>query len=217
MVVIRFRRVGLKRQPSYRIVVTDKRKARDGKELEVIGHHNPRTRPSTDIIDEERALYWLSVGAQPSDAVRRVMERTGTMERFERLRKGEELDTLVEEAQKAAEQAPEIDPRTAYLAPGPGEGKGPRAQERKAMQAEATATVEETVADVAEEAEAVADEADEAAEAVAEDVEDAVDEVEEVAEEAAEVAEDAAEAAEEVAEETVDEVEEVATADEEEK
>ena len=224
MVVIRFRRVGLKRQPSYRIVVTDKRKARDGKELEVIGHHNPRTRPSTDVIDEGRALYWLSVGAQPSDAVRRVMERTGTMERFQRLRKGEELDALVEEAQKAAEQAPEVDPRTAFLAPGPGEGKGPRAQERAAIQADATGTVEETVADVAEEAEAVADEAVEAAKAVAEDVDDVVEEVaedveaavEKVAEDAEEVAEDAAEAAASAAEGAGDDAEEDATGDDEE-
>jgi small subunit ribosomal protein S16 len=228
MVVIRFRRVGLKRQPSYRIVVTDKRKARDGKELEVIGHHNPRTRPSTDIIDEERALYWLSVGAQPSDAVRRVMERTGTMERFQRLRGGEEIEALVQEAQKAAEEAPEIDPRTAYLAPAPGEGKGPRAQERAGVQIEATETVEEVVDDVAEAADEAVDEVAEAAEDVTEDAEavaeevvedaaEAVEDVEETVDSAAdevdevvdEVANDAAEAAEDVADAAEDAVEAV--------
>ena len=64
----------LKRQPSYRIVVTDQRKARNGGYLENIGQYNPRTRPATEIIDEDRALYWLSVGAQPSDAVRRLLD-----------------------------------------------------------------------------------------------------------------------------------------------
>lgn len=136
MVRIRFQRVGLKRQPSYRIVVTDQRKARNGKEIEIIGHHNPRTRPSTDVIDEARALYWLSVGAQPSDAVRILMERTGTMARFQRLRNGEEIEALVEEAQKAVEEAGPVDPRTAYPSPASGEGKGPRAQERAAASAE---------------------------------------------------------------------------------
>jgi len=74
MVRIRLRRQGLKRQPSYRVVVTDQRKARNGKYLENIGHYNPRTRPATETIEEDRALYWLSVGAQPSDAVRRLLE-----------------------------------------------------------------------------------------------------------------------------------------------
>lgn len=123
MVRIRLRRMGLKRQPSYRIVVTDQRKARNGSYLEVIGHHNPRTRPETDIVDEARALYWLSVGAQPSDAVKSIMRRTGTLERYERLRKGEGMDTLVAEAEAASAEADAVDPRTNYPAPGPGEGK----------------------------------------------------------------------------------------------
>ena len=92
MVRIRLRRQGLKRQPSYRVVVTDQRKARNGSYLENIGHYNPRTRPATEIIAEDRALYWLSVGAQPSDAVRRLLEHTGTWERFQRLRAGESLE-----------------------------------------------------------------------------------------------------------------------------
>ncbi|MEL6525641.1 MAG: 30S ribosomal protein S16, partial [Chloroflexota bacterium] len=80
MVRIRLTRVGSKKQPSYRIVVTDKRNARDSKSIENIGFYNPRTRPSTESIDEERALYWLSVGAQPSDAVNRILKRLGTLE-----------------------------------------------------------------------------------------------------------------------------------------
>jgi small subunit ribosomal protein S16 len=122
MIRIRFRRVGLKKQPSYRIVVTDQRKARGGAYLEVIGHHNPRTRPSTDVIDEARALHWLSVGAQPSEAVVYLMKRTGTWNRFERLRKGESMETLVAEAEQARAEA-EVNPRTSYPAPAAGTGK----------------------------------------------------------------------------------------------
>ena len=121
MVRIRLRRQGLKRQPSYRVVVTDQRKARNGSYLENIGHYNPRTRPATEIIDEDRALYWLSVGAQPSDAVRRLLEHTGTWERFQRLRAGEERDDLVAEAIANRGELPS--PKTNYPAPGDGESK----------------------------------------------------------------------------------------------
>lgn len=119
MVRIRFRRIGMKKQPSYRIVVADARSPRDGRFLEIIGHYNPRTQPQTDVIDEGRALYWLSVGAQPSDSVRRLMVRTGTWERFERLRKGESIETLVAEAE--ANPRPEVSTRTAFPAPAAGQ------------------------------------------------------------------------------------------------
>lgn len=156
MVVIRLARIGLKRQPVYRLVVTDKRKARNGKELEIIGHHNPRTRPATDIVDEARALYWLSVGAQPSDAARRVLDRAGTMARFDRMRGGEELETLVAEAEAAKAEAEPISPKTRYPAPGPGEGTGARAQDRAEAAAEAAAAEEEEVEEEVEETEAEA-------------------------------------------------------------
>ncbi len=122
MVRIRLRRVGLKKQPSYRIVVTDQRSARNGDIIENIGNHNARTRPITDVIDEARALYWLSVGAQPTEAIKAVFKRTGTLERFERLKKGEAMEALVAEANAAFAAAPAISPRTSYPAPGPGEG-----------------------------------------------------------------------------------------------
>ena len=121
MVRIRLRRVGLKRQPSYRIVIADQRSSRDGRFIEIIGHHNPRTRPNTDIVQEERALYWLSKGAQPSESVKRIFGRTGTWERYERLRKGEALETLLTEAATALSEAATVSPKTRYPAPGPGE------------------------------------------------------------------------------------------------
>lgn len=97
MVRIRLTRTGLKRQPSYRVVVADKDAKRDGKILEQIGHYNPRTEPLTFKIEEDRALYWLSVGAQPSEAVHRLLEKQGTFNRLARLRGGETLANLVAE------------------------------------------------------------------------------------------------------------------------
>jgi small subunit ribosomal protein S16 len=99
MVRIRLRRVGLKKQPSYRIVVADGESPRDGRYIEIIGFYNPRTEPATMEIKEDRALHWLSVGAQPSEPVARILKNLGTQARFERLRKGEALETLTAEAE----------------------------------------------------------------------------------------------------------------------
>ena len=112
MVRIRLRRVGAKGQPSYRIVVTDQRSARNGRFIEKIGFYNPRTEPATMELDEARALHWLDVGAQPSDSVRRIMVKLGTMDRLQRLRAGETLEALLAEAEAEAAQRPIVDPRT---------------------------------------------------------------------------------------------------------
>ncbi len=77
MVRIRLRRVGAKKQPSYRIVVADKDAPRDGRFIENIGFFNPRTEPETVELNADRALYWLSVGAQPSEAVARLLKSKG--------------------------------------------------------------------------------------------------------------------------------------------
>jgi small subunit ribosomal protein S16 len=121
MVRIRLRRVGLKGQPSYRIVVADQRRARDGRFIEIIGFHNPRTEPPTDQVDEARALYWLSVGAQPSDAVKYILKRTGTQERFERLRKGESMEALVAEVEAAKSDDDVNNRKTSHPAPEAGQ------------------------------------------------------------------------------------------------
>ena len=133
MVRIRLRRMGLKKQPSYRIVVADQRSSRDGGFIENIGNHNPRTEPTTDIVEEARALYWLSVGAQPSDAVATIFKRTGTMARFARLRKGETIEVLAQEAEAAKAAAPPVSPKTSRPSPGPGQSA------KKAKEAAATA------------------------------------------------------------------------------
>ena len=89
MVKIRLRRTGAKKQPHYRVVVTDSKSPRDGRFIEIIGHYNPRTDPPTFEIDAERALYWLSVGAQPSEAVKRLLDKMGLMVQVPAVRKGE--------------------------------------------------------------------------------------------------------------------------------
>ncbi|SFP94351.1 30S ribosomal protein S16 [Hydrogenimonas thermophila] len=72
MTVIRLTRMGRKKRPFYRIVVTDSRKRRDSGWIESIGYYNPMTEPATVKIDEERYNYWLSVGAQPSERVKKL-------------------------------------------------------------------------------------------------------------------------------------------------
>jgi len=72
MTVIRLTRMGRKKRPFYRIVVTDSRKRRDSGWIESIGYYDPMTDPKTVKLDEERYNYWLSVGAQPSERVKKL-------------------------------------------------------------------------------------------------------------------------------------------------
>ena len=82
MVKIRLRRVGGKKKPSYRLVVTDSRAPRDGAFINIIGHYNPLTSPETVVIDEEEALSWLRKGVQPTDTAARLLSKTGIMEKL---------------------------------------------------------------------------------------------------------------------------------------
>ncbi len=97
MLKIRLSRTGKKRQPSYRIVVADVNSKRDGRIVERIGYYNPLVDPIEYRIDEARALHWLSVGAQPTDAVNRLLVKQGTVDRLGRLHKGEAIEALVAE------------------------------------------------------------------------------------------------------------------------
>lgn len=82
MVKIRLRRVGAKKQPSYRVVVADSRSPRDGRFIETIGHYNPLTDPPTIKIDEDRALHWLRHGAQPTAPVEKMLRDLGILEKL---------------------------------------------------------------------------------------------------------------------------------------
>lgn len=82
MVRIRLRRVGRKKQASYRIVAADARSPRDGRFIEILGHYNPRTNPPTVVMNNDRVKTWLSNGAQPTDAVRLMLVNNGLWKEF---------------------------------------------------------------------------------------------------------------------------------------
>jgi small subunit ribosomal protein S16 len=81
MVRIRLRRMGAKKQPTYRFVVSDARSPRDGRFIEILGHYNPRTEPKTVVVNGDKAKEWIAKGAQPSDPVRRLFAELGIVER----------------------------------------------------------------------------------------------------------------------------------------
>jgi small subunit ribosomal protein S16 len=81
-VKLRLTRVGKTKQPEYRIVAADSRSPRDGRFIEILGHYNPRTDPSTLNVDNDKAVKWLSQGAQPTDRVRKLLEISGALEQF---------------------------------------------------------------------------------------------------------------------------------------
>ena len=79
---IRLRRMGSNKRPFYRVVVADQRSPRDGRFIEIIGKYHPLSDPSLIEIDEQRALHWLRVGAQPSNQVRNLMAKIGIWDTF---------------------------------------------------------------------------------------------------------------------------------------
>ena len=82
---IKLMRLGKKRAPYYRIVVADARTKRDGRSIETIGKYHPKEHPSFMQVDADRAAYWLSVGAQPTDAVAAILKVTGDWQKFKGL------------------------------------------------------------------------------------------------------------------------------------
>ena len=111
MLRIRLRRVGLKKQPSYRMVVAENEWPRDGRFLEIVGRYNPRTHPETVEVNEERVYHWLKNGAQPTESVAQLLTKQGTLGRFERVNQGEDLQAVLTDAQAVAEQARANTPR----------------------------------------------------------------------------------------------------------
>ena len=76
-VKLRLMRMGKKKQPTYRVVAADSRKARNGRFIEVVGFYDPRQDPSVIEIENERAVHWLQHGAQPSERVKKLLEISG--------------------------------------------------------------------------------------------------------------------------------------------
>ena len=82
MVKIRLKRMGAKKSPFYRIVVSDSRDRRDGREIEVIGNYDPRQNPAVVNLNEEKTLAWLNNGALPTDTVRNILSKEGVMKKY---------------------------------------------------------------------------------------------------------------------------------------
>ncbi|MGI6687682.1 MAG: 30S ribosomal protein S16 [Christensenellales bacterium] len=79
-VKIRLKRIGMKKHPFYRVVVTDERNPRDGNFIEEIGTYDPMKQPAEIRIDNEKAVSWMKKGAQPSDTVRVLLKKTGAIQ-----------------------------------------------------------------------------------------------------------------------------------------
>ena len=110
-VKIRLKRMGKKKQPSYRVVVADSRSPRDGRIIESIGRYDPRQEPSLVEIDNERAQYWLGNGAQPTERAQKLLEISGAVAASKVSRPG--VYRLETETAPAVEEAPtpvEVDP-----------------------------------------------------------------------------------------------------------
>jgi small subunit ribosomal protein S16 len=130
LVKIRLRRIGAKKQPSYRLVVADSRAPRDGAFIAVIGHYNPLTNPETLVIDQEKASAWLKQGAQPTDTAARLLAKAGIIE---------EPEARKEKMKAGTPEKPKASKKKAKAA----------AAEAKAEEAPKAKAAEETKAEVA--------------------------------------------------------------------
>ena len=173
---IRLRRMGANKRPFYRVVVADQRSPRDGRFIENIGKYHPLEDPSLIEIDEERALHWLRVGAQPSSQVRNLMVKIGIWEKF-----AEERPAVADQVRVRAEKPdePKLSKKAAAKAAAKAEeAAAPPPAEPEAPAAEAEPAAAEPEPETPEPVEAVAPEADtaeapEAAEAEAADAPEA--------------------------------------------
>jgi small subunit ribosomal protein S16 len=105
MVKIRLRRKGKMHYPFYDIVAVDGRKKRDGAFIERLGYYNPNTKPSTISVNSDRAIYWLNVGAQPTDTVRKLLSYEGVLLRRQMQFKNKSEEEITEMLIKHKETA----------------------------------------------------------------------------------------------------------------
>jgi small subunit ribosomal protein S16 len=168
---IRLRRMGSNKRPFFRVVVADQRSPRDGRFIENIGKYHPLEDPSVIDIDQDRALHWLRVGAQPSNQVRNLMQKTGIWDEFVRerpsaagapIKEREQKERISKKAKEKAEAAaakpPEAAAERSEVAAEPVAEPEPEVVEATAAEAVEAAEVEAS-ADEAPADEAPADEA----------------------------------------------------------
>jgi small subunit ribosomal protein S16 len=148
MVRIRLRRMGLKNQSTYRLVAADKESPRDGRFLEILGFYNPRTNPTTLEVKEDRIYEWMQKGAQPTESVLKLFNSINLMDRFSRLKAGEPLDKILEDAKingkpKATElkkKQPKTTPKT-ETKPAESKTEKPKAEAKPAEEQKVTEEV----------------------------------------------------------------------------
>lgn len=160
-VKLRLRRMGKKRQPIYKVVAVDSRAPRDGKFIEAVGIYNPKTNPHHLEIDEERAMYWLGVGAQPTHTVKSLLRQKGITLKSELIKRGLP-DELIEaemkkwrESKKSVEEVKEV--KKSEKQESTAEVKDAASEENAPEEVKAEAPAEQPKA----EAEAIAEEAKE--------------------------------------------------------
>ncbi|MEN3608142.1 30S ribosomal protein S16 [Plantactinospora sp. ZYX-F-223] len=153
-VKIRLLRMGKIRNPQYRIVVADSRTKRDGRAIEFVGIYQPKEHPSVIEVKSERVQYWLSVGAQPSEAVQRLLEKTGDWQKFKGLPAPPPLLVAPERADRTAAYEAEAKAAAGLTESAKPAKKAAKAApaEAKAAPAEAPKTEEQAGADSGEQA-----------------------------------------------------------------
>jgi small subunit ribosomal protein S16 len=147
-VKIRLLRMGKIRNPQYRIVVADSRTKRDGRAIEYIGIYQPKEEPSLIEVNSERAQYWLSVGAQPSQPVQRILEKTGDWQKFKGLPAPPPLKVAAARTDRRAIYEAEAQAAAGLAAPAPAKAakKAAKASEPRKAAAPAPAPAEEPAA-----------------------------------------------------------------------
>jgi small subunit ribosomal protein S16 len=114
---IRLRRIGAKKKPFYRFVVADSRCSRDGKFIEAIGTYNPLEKPAKILLKEDRAYYWLSKGAVPTDTANALFRQIGLLKKWRMMKKKEDVSglalsaTIVERKKKRKKKKVEAAPQ----------------------------------------------------------------------------------------------------------
>ena len=149
-VKIRLRRMGTRGKPFYRVVVADSRSPRDGRFIDMLGYYDPRTDPPTIKIDKEKALLWLSRGAQPTDTAEALLKKESLFQKVPttKERKPEELPAEAEVATIVEEPESEPEPAKPRRSRGSGGAAATRRRRTKAeKEAEAPATEAQAVAE----------------------------------------------------------------------
>jgi small subunit ribosomal protein S16 len=136
---IRLTRLGKKKQPTYRVVVMDSRKPRDGKYIEQLGIYDPRQDPSVIRIDNERALYWLNTGAKPTERAQKLLEISGAWTQF-KVARGD-IHTVGGDAEAPAEDVAVVEEASVEVTEEPSDETGAEVTEEE--------VTEEEVAEVA--------------------------------------------------------------------